>query len=158
MNRWSLTAHVVVISQDLQDTPGRCHVLSKWLASLQTWSWPALDSASPAHSSGPALRSWWDLHFSCPGTHLGSAPTLCGIRPWSSMVAQPRDARPAGRRSPGPAPTSMMITSTCTFGRRAGRAGSAWPGPRRRCRVASRSLRKIPGRRGGHEVRAPGIP
>ena len=58
----------------------------------------------------------------------------------------------------GPPLTSMMITSTCTL---VGRGRSGWKRlarATRRCRVASRSLLKIPGRRRGHEVRAPGIP
>ena len=58
----------------------------------------------------------------------------------------------------GPPLTSMVITSTCTL---VGRGRSGWKclaRATRRFRVASRSLRKIPGRRAGHEVRAPGRP
>lgn len=65
VNRWSLTARVVAISQDLQDTPGRCHLLSKW-------GWPVhrpphgppqtlhLLPTAPAQLPPP---SWWDLVF-----------------------------------------------------------------------------------------------
>ena len=57
--------------------------------------WPSF----PRHPGG----IWYFSQL--PGTHPGSAPTLCRTHPLvQSVVAWPRHARPAGRHPPGPAP------------------------------------------------------
>lgn len=126
-NRWSLTAHVVVISQDLQDTPGRCHLLSSGAGQLQTLVvagpglciscpqlWPSFPTVlvgsgiSPGSLNSPGFSPHPLRHPPLGPACGGSAPRCSTCRQASLL---------------GPDPTSMMITSTCTLG---GRGRSGW--------------------------------
>ena len=162
VNRWSLTARVVATSQDLQDTPGRCRLLSKWgwpvhrpprgppgLCISCPLPWPSF----PRHPGG----IWYFSRL--PGTHPGSAPTLCRTHPLvQSVVAWPRHARPAGRHPPGPAPYLHGDHLHLHVGREGQVGLEALGQGHEEMQGGQQVLAEDTWGGRGHEVRAPGIP